>query len=446
MKLRVLESQWTKFAQALCTRSDVESAGLILAERLSGGTVLYARHLIPIPEDGYSIRKIDQIRIDPVALNRLVRPARDGSLSVLTAHTHPGSTRPWFSSADDAGDSRLIPSLFAQMPGPHGSIVIAGKTAIPRARGWNAVGSKSEMPMHIIGKTLRVVPNAAQIDEQPWYDRQRLALGEEGQRTLQSLHIAIVGLGGTGSVAFVQLAHLGIRQITLVDGDRVERSNVSRILGATSGDAGHTWKVDVAARYAERLGLNTKVAAIRGNLGIDVSPADIEGCDIVMCCVDSHLPRALLNRLAYEKAIPTIDMGSGFRVGSSGSVIAGAGRVVVVGPGRRCLACWGHIDPDRIRIETLSPADRNRLAADGYITGATVQQPSVVSFNTMIAGTAVTELIRIATRYAGAEDPPMRLCFDFENGTVRRNVLSETPLCMICLPSGPPHERPDLTG
>ena len=43
MILRVLELQWTPFADALCARRDVESAGVVLAERLRGGQVFLAR-------------------------------------------------------------------------------------------------------------------------------------------------------------------------------------------------------------------------------------------------------------------------------------------------------------------------------------------------------------------------------------------------------------------
>ena len=155
MILRVLELQWTPFADALCARRDVESAGVVLAERLRGGQVFLARHLLPVPDDGYMIRRIDQLRIDPLALNRLIRPARDGAMSVLTVHTHPMSNRPWFSIADDAGDSRLMPSLFAQMPGPHGSIVIAGDTREPAARMWSERGTTVDVVLRIVGKTIQ---------------------------------------------------------------------------------------------------------------------------------------------------------------------------------------------------------------------------------------------------------------------------------------------------
>jgi proteasome lid subunit RPN8/RPN11 len=435
MNLRVIESQWTAFIDRLRMRTDVETAGIVLAERLNGGEVLLARDLIEIPSQGYLIRRGDQLRLDPVTLNRIIRPARDSGLSVITVHTHPGTTHPWFSAADDRGDARLMPSLFHQMAGPHGSVVIAGSSGLAAGRIWSEAGEKRELETRIVGRTIRIFPQAiASGKDLAWFDRQRLALGDAGQEALRGLHVAIVGMGGTGSIAFLQLAHLGIRRITVIDGDRVAASNVSRILGATAHDAGRTWKVEVAARYAERLGIGTDVRCLKGHLGNEMSLAEIEACDLVMSCVDRHLPRALLNRLSYEKAVPLIDMGSAFRVDASGRVTAGVGRVIVVGPGRPCLACWGHIDPNRIRIESLSETDHAQEVADGYIDGAEVPQPSVVAFNTAIAGAAVVELMRLVTAFAGADDPPMRLSFDFETGTVRRNRLSQERGCRICLP------------
>lgn len=445
MTLRVLQSQWVPFVESLCARRDVETAGIVLAERLSGGEVLLARRLIAVPETGYQIREVDQLRIDPVAINRLVRQARDDGLSILTVHTHPGTSRPWFSAADDDGDARLVPSFFAQTPGPHGSIVIAGDSGAPAARVWRGSGAKSEIGVHIVGRLLEFHPTRSALDDDSaWFERQRLALGDDGQRVLRKLHVAVIGLGGTGSVVFAQLAHLGIGRITVVDGDRVERSNVSRILGATSRDAGVTWKVDVAARYATQLGLGTRVDVVRAHLGTEATVAAIEGCDIVLSCVDQHTPRALLNRVSYGKAIVMIDMGSAFRVDRAGHVVASAGRVVVVGPGRPCLACWGHIDAVRLRTESLSAADRAAQIEEGYIEGADVSQPSVVAFNTMIAGAAVIEMVRLVTRFAGADDPPMRLSFDFELGTVRRNRLATIEACAICSPGPPANQSDDV--
>ncbi len=444
MILRVLESEWTPFIATLCKRRDVETAGVILAERFRSGGVLLARRLLPIPDDGYLIRKVDRLRIEPVALNRLVRHAREHGLSVITVHTHPGTEQPWFSWADDEGDLRLMRSLFSQMPGPHGSAVIAGDSRIPIARCWSEGGEHTDLTVSVVGQTLQMYPPSSHRNRDQWFQRQALALGAAGEAVLRNLHVGVVGLGGTGSVAVVQLAHLGVGRITAVDGDFVEASNVSRVLGATHQDAGVNSKVRVAERYVRHLGLETVFTALHGHLGGTVAPSELAGADILLSCVDRHAPRALLNRLSYACAIPLIDMGSAFRVEAEGRVSAGVGRVVVVGPGRRCLACWGHIDPDRLRIEALSEAEREGREAEGYVSGADVPQPSVVSFNTMVAGAAVIELLRLATRFAGADDPPGRLSLDFEAGTVRRNRLAATHACSICMPHPEPAPVADI--
>lgn len=433
MKLRVLNSNWRPFIDELRSRTDVETAGIILAERLHGGDTLLARHLTVIPETAYSIRQRDRIRIDPIAFNRLVRTARNERLSVFTIHTHPGTNEPWFSGADDAGDSVLMPSLFMQMDGPHGSMVVAGNTGEVCARAWAGEERMVPVSLHEIGTGLRVSSFDDGNDTEHWYDRQRLALGEAGQRVLRELHVAIVGLGGTGSVTFAQLVHLGVGEITVVDDDRVENTNISRILGAGVADVGVTWKVDAAARYASSVGLGTQVNIIRGSLGREADPYVLSACDAIFSCVDAHLPRALLNRLAYEKAILLFDMGSAFRV-TDRAVTAGSGRVVMTGPERPCLACWGHIDANRIRIESLPESERVKQAAEGYISGADIPQPSVIAFNTQIAGAAVVEFLRAVTQFAGADDPPARLSFDFTTGSVRRNRLAGTPGCRICQP------------
>jgi len=218
--------------------------------------------------------------------------------------------------------------------------------------------------------------------------------------------------------------------LVLIDGDLVESSNISRVIGARREDAGVVPKVDVATRYANALGLATTIEARRSMLQSDTDLAALRGCDVVMSCVDRHIPRALLNRLAYTAAIPVIDMGSAFRI-EGGEMTAGAGRVVTVGPGRPCLACWGHIDPDALRNEALGEEERENLERDGYVQGAQVPEPSVMPFNVQVAGVAVAQLLHIVTGF-GDGDMPDRLAFDFIRGTVKRNSLAGNPRCGIC--------------
>jgi hypothetical protein len=44
------------------------------------------------------------------------------------------------------------------------------------------------------------------------------------------------------------------------------------------------------------------------------------------------------------------------------------------------------LDADRLRIEALSTREREEAIREGYIDGADESQPSVIAFNTMVAG------------------------------------------------------------
>ena len=431
MKMRIAENMWLPLRQNLFARSDVETAGLMLTESLEtpAGTIGVVREAFTLPDSAYRIRRSDQISIDPIAFNRLTRPARDKGWGVFTIHTHPGASEAWFSDADNAGDIRLMPALHCQMPdAAHGSLVVVDNGNVA-ARTFKSDGRCEEIALKIVGRTLHCSRINATSPE-PWFARQVLALGPTGQALLRHTRVAIIGLGGIGSIVATQLAHLGVGEIVLIDGDVVEASNLSRVIGSMPGDAGRTYKVDVAARYAESLGFS-HIEKYPAYLGHE-HEALLASCDIILSCVDRQLPRALLNRIAYRYCVPVIDLGTVFRVNEGGVIIGDAGRVVVVGPGRPCLSCWGHIDPHALRIETLSAQDRENEERLGYIDGAEEPQPSVIAFNTFVAGAGVVELMRLVTEFAGTESPPLRLAFSFKEGSVRRNTLAGHRKCSIC--------------
>lgn len=431
MKLKIAETAWDALKAQLLAREDVETAGILLGRHCStsAGEVVAVQHSFTLPDDAYRVRRADQISIDPVALNRLIRPARDQGLSIFTIHTHPGAHEAWFSAADDNGDSRLMPSLSCQVPDvPHGSIVLASSGAVA-ARSFTSDGQAGEVDLHVIGRTA-MGSSVGAFASDPWHARQELALGAAGQARLRRLRVAVVGLGGIGSVVAMQLAHLGVAELVLIDGDLIEASNVSRIVGANKDDVGK-FKVEVAARYASGLGLTRQVECVTEFLSPEHELL-LASCEIIVSCVDRMTPRALLNRLSYKHLVPLVDLGVAFRVDRSAKIVADAGRVVVVGPGRPCLACWGHLDPHELRREALSDVDRARDVAAGYLQGAQEAQPSVMAFNTHVAGAGVIEVMRLATGFAGTDSPPLRMAFSFADGTVRRNTLAGSQRCKIC--------------
>ncbi len=75
--------------------------------------------------------------------------------------------------------------------------------------------------------------------EEEIFSRNILFWGEDIQKKLSSLHIAVFGLGGVGSFAAEALARAGIGEFTLIDFDRVSPSNINRQLYADLNTIGN---------------------------------------------------------------------------------------------------------------------------------------------------------------------------------------------------------------
>src|SRR5205823_3977600 len=149
--------------------------------------------------------------------------------------------------------------------------------------------------------------------------------------------------GGTGSITAEQLVRLGIGRVILIDDDRIEASNVSRVFGSVDADvAARTPKVTALERWLKQISprtvLETHAASV---LEASVSGV-LRDADVIFGCTDNHTSRALLNQLAYQYLIPYIDMGNRIAAGD-GQVTGGSGRVVVMTPLAPCLWCYEDI-------------------------------------------------------------------------------------------------------
>jgi molybdopterin-synthase adenylyltransferase len=62
-------------------------------------------------------------------------------------------------------------------------------------------------------------------------------LGPKSDEILDSILVAVVGLGGAGSHVVQQLGHVGIGAVHSADPDKAELSNLNRLVGTTRSDA-----------------------------------------------------------------------------------------------------------------------------------------------------------------------------------------------------------------
>jgi tRNA A37 threonylcarbamoyladenosine dehydratase len=79
-----------------------------------------------------------------------------------------------------------------------------------------------------------------------WLQRSELLIKNEGIEKLKNANVLVVGLGGVGSFAAEFLARAGVGNLTIVDGDTVDITNVNRQLPALHSTVGKN-KVEVVA-------------------------------------------------------------------------------------------------------------------------------------------------------------------------------------------------------
>ncbi|MCH8848064.1 MAG: hypothetical protein IIC32_03710 [Chloroflexi bacterium] len=119
---------------------------------------------------------------------------------------------------------------------------------------------------------------------------------------------------------------------------------------------------------------------------------------MVFGCVDTDSGRLILNELSLADLVPYIDSGVGITV-EEGRVTEAGGRVVVWVPGRPCLLCCNEVNT-RIAAEELeSPEEREFRQRHGYVEGANLPEPAIISLNGTVASLAVTEFLGLVTGF-----------------------------------------------
>ena len=220
------------------------------------------------------------------------------------------------------------------------------------------------------------------------------------------------------SFVIEMLARLGVRQLVLVDPDRVEYRNLNRIVGTTAADAAiGRLKVEVLGEYVARMGLDTRVLPVPSELASVRAVDSLAGCDVLFGCMDSHDGRRTLNRLACFYLLPYFDCGVGLKADGGGGIDEISVASHYVQPGRSTLLGRGAIRQQRADAEALARRDPDRyraLRSEKYIEGAEVESPAVISINALAASLVVNEFL--------ARLHPFRLDQNEQHGAVRFNV------------------------
>jgi molybdopterin/thiamine biosynthesis adenylyltransferase len=376
----------------------------------------------PQAED-YLKRTPTAAQLKPEVVAEAARRVRKTRESVIFAHSHPMEFNS-FSAVDDDGEERLKTFLDRRSPGiVHAALMIAPSTMKARI-----LGTREALRILAVGSTLFIGDSPLGATDNELFDRQIRLFGAIGQQILREIRVGIVGVGGTGSPLLQELAHLGVSRFLLVDPDIVERSNLNRLVGAEAEDVGAK-KVAVGARTIHRINPNAQVEASATSVLLAKDAEALADVDLVFGCTDSQGSRAVLNQLAYQYLIPTIDMGVAI-IASGEKVSRIVGRTQLLSPSLGCLVCGNLLDPEAVRVDLLTDFERR---SDPYIVGAREPAPSVISLNSTMASVAVTMFLSVVV---GIPAKARLVNYNAVTGTMRPGAIHPHPECYVCSPTG----------
>lgn len=150
--------------------------------------------------------------------------------------------------------------------------------------------------------------------------RSKLLLGDDFN-LIKNFKIVVIGLGGVGSIVPLSLVRSGVKNLLLIDGDKVEATNLNRQMAYFSQDVGH-FKSEV---------LKKKILEIREDLNLEEKHIFIDketdlsflkGFDYIVDCIDDIEAKVLLAKFAISNDISLIaSMGTGNRLDPSKLII-----------------------------------------------------------------------------------------------------------------------------
>lgn len=136
------------------------------------------------------------------------------------------------------------------------------------------------------------------------YSRTIKLIGEEGLERLRKSSVLIIGVGGVGSYASEAVARSGVGNITLMDGDTVQPSNLNRQLVALTSTLGRN-KAEVMSERVKDIDPHTEVTAIARFYRED-DDLDLTAYDWVIDAIDDVNAKTALIKTAVEKGVNII--------------------------------------------------------------------------------------------------------------------------------------------
>ena len=188
-------------------------------------------------------------------------------------------------------------------------------------------------------------------DEMHLYSRQILLDGWdiEAQEKLKLANVLIVGCGGIGCTTAELLARAGVGQITLIDADTIEMSNLQRQIAYVEENIGF-YKSEILAKRLKQINPHIRIKSYTSKLDESNAEQLISTQDLVLDGCDNFTTRYLVNQTCTQLNIPLI----------SASAIGFQGQLFMVEGDSACYQCL--FPKEEHANESLRCADSGVLA------------------------------------------------------------------------------------
>ncbi len=184
-------------------------------------------------------------------------------------------------------------------------------------------------------------------------------IGFEGQIRILNSHVLVIGAGGLGSPAAMYLACAGVGNITLVDHDAVDLTNLQRQIAHTTASIGRP-KVESAQIALGRLNPHVMVQALAMRADADLLEKLVPGADVVLDCCDNFATRQAINAACVLHGKPLV----------SGSAIQMDGQITVYDSRKTASPCYACVFPPSLVPEEARCATMGVFAPLVGIIGA----------------------------------------------------------------------------
>ena len=128
-------------------------------------------------------------------------------------------------------------------------------------------------------------------------------VGGAGQQRLKAARVAVIGAGGIGCALLPALAGAGVGRLTIIDGDRVELSNLQRQPLYRTADLGQP-KAALAAAFITERNPHVAVTPVEARIDAANAAALLAGHDLVIDGTDNFATRLVVSDAAGALHLP----------------------------------------------------------------------------------------------------------------------------------------------